>query len=102
MRAVKLLRAVDAEGVIPDDPAAAGEIQFILREQFDFGGVFVTNRDLECAVGFQDSANLCHPSAGPVEIAMIILLVVVDVVFVADVERRVSEGQIDNAGGQLS
>ena len=37
------------------------------------------------------------PVARPVEILIGILLVVVDVVFVADIERRIGKGQIDAA-----
>jgi hypothetical protein len=42
-----------------------------------------------------------HPSVSPVEIFVAVALVVVDVVFVSDIEGRIGEDQIDAARGDL-
>jgi hypothetical protein len=94
----ELLGAVDAEGVVPDDPTAAVEGDVVLGGQLQFRGVFVADGQPKRPVRLQDPVNGLHPAAAPVDVGFVVLLVVVGVVFVADVERRIGEDQIDRAG----
>ena len=52
----EFVRAVDAEGVVPNDPASAGKAD-LLAEDFQLGGVFVTDGQPEGAVRFQDARD---------------------------------------------
>ena len=98
VRAAELALAVHAERVVPDDPASAGEAQLALADQLQLGGVLVADGQPERAVGLQHAAHGLPSTAAPVEILVVLPAVVVDVVLVADVERRIGKGQIDAAG----
>ena len=52
--------------------------------------------------GLQRLPDAGHPFPIPLDVLLAVPLVVVDVVLVADVERRVGKGQIDAAGLDLS
>lgn len=94
VRATEFEFAVHAERVVPDHPTAAVKTDF-LAEDFQFGGVIVTDGQLKVPVGLEDSMDCRDPLARPVEVCLGILFVPVDIVFVSDVERRIGESQID-------
>ncbi len=50
--------------------------------------------------GFRTRATARDPATGPVEVLVAGATVLVNVVVVADVERRIGEGQVDRAGRQ--
>src|SRR5262249_33951703 len=99
MAAAEFLGAADAESVIPDDPAAAMEANF-LEKDFQLGCKFIPDREPKSAGGFQPSINLLAPELGPSEIIIGLAPILVSVVLIADVEWRVGESQIDRAGFQ--
>ena len=99
VRATELLLAIHTERVIPDDPTAAMETD-VLARQFQLGRVLVADRQPKGSVALQDSMNGRDPIAGPGEIVIPFQLVVVDIIFVADVEWRVRERQINVPFGQ--
>ena len=96
----EFLFAMNAECVIPDHPAAATETK-LLGDYFQFGGIFVADGEPESAVGAERAMDAGHPLARPIQIMVVRLTVVVNVVFVADVERRIGERQMHAAGLQL-
>ena len=93
----ELVLAVDAEGVVPDDPVSEVEADVAMGDHLELGDVFVADGQPEGAVRRQDAGDLGDPAARPVEVVVAGLLVVVDVVVVADVEGGVGEGQVDAA-----
>ena len=53
VRAIELRRAIHSEGVIPDDPTAAGQPMLPLKHDLQLGGVFVADGQPKRAVGPQ-------------------------------------------------
>ena len=47
VRAIELLRAIDAERVVPDHPAATSQLEVVLGEQLDLRGLFIADSDPE-------------------------------------------------------
>ena len=101
VRAGELLRAVDAERVVPDDPAAGRKADLVLGVDLQLGGVFVADRQPESAAWLEHAMHFLHPLPRPGEVVFVVLAVVVLVVLVADVERRIGECEVDRAGGDL-
>ena len=99
MRAAELLPAVDAEGVIPDHPAAAGEPEIAGCDHLEFGRIFVADRQPERPVRREHAAHLSHPPLRPLEIVVGREPIVVGVVVVSNVEGRVGECQLHARGG---
>src|SRR5262249_50850999 len=91
--------AIDAKRVVPDDPTANVEAE-LLRLDLQFGGIFVADREPERAIRLQDSMDGANPVTRPIEIMAVFLGVMIDVVVVANIERRISERQVDRPGGQ--
>ena len=92
--AAEFLGAVDAERVIPDHPAPAGEVELFLKEQLQLGGIRVAYRQPKRARRFQDTNDLAAPAFRPSQVLLGVVPVFVDVVIVPDVERGVSEDEI--------
>ena len=82
------------EGVIPYDPVAHGQIEFTGNNAY-LRGVVVTAGDPERAVVSQNFATGPHPLFAPLDIMLVLEFVLVLVILVADIERRISENQID-------
>ncbi len=93
--------AVDAEGVVPDDPGAAEESEFALEDHFGFGGEVIADGEPEGAGGFEGADDGGAPLFGPVEVFVGGAAVFVDVVGVADVEGGIGEGEVDGTGGDF-
>ena len=73
----------------------------LLEHHLQFGGVLVADGQPERAVGLEHADDLGRPLAAPVEVVLALQPVVVDVVVVADVERRIGERQVDHAVAEL-
>ena len=101
MRAAESADAIHAERVVPDHPAPAGEAELALCDHFQLGRVFVADGQPKRAIGLEHPFDAADPFPRPVEILFRRPLVVVDVVFVADIERRIGKGQIDAARGHF-
>jgi hypothetical protein len=87
----ELLGAVDAEGVVPDNPVPQGQAHVAVEDHLQLGRELVADRQPERAVRLERPDDLAGPPAGPVEVVVGVAAVIVDVVVVADVERRVGE-----------
>ena len=98
VRPAELILAVHAKRVVPDDPTTRVETD-LLAGNFEFGRVLVADSQPERARLFQRAVDRRNPRPRPIEIATMFLAVAIDVIFVADVERRIGEGQIDLPGG---
>jgi hypothetical protein len=85
--------AVDAECVVPDDPVPHRQAQRV-EPNLHLGGVLVADRHEERTRGTENAMHRRQPLLGPGEVVVAALVVVVDVVLVADVERRVGERQV--------
>ncbi len=70
MGAGELLFAVHPEGVIPDDPTAADQ-SAVLRDELEFGGIFVADSEPERAIGFENPDDFLDPLPGPVEVLVV-------------------------------
>ena len=70
MRAREVRLAVDAERVVPDDPATAGESDFALHAYFEFGGIFIADREPERTVVLQNTSNFTKPVISPAKIVV--------------------------------
>ena len=93
VRACKLASQLLAEGVMPDDPVAHCQ-SAVVGDQLDVGGVLVTDGDVEGSVRLEHTGALADPVPRPGEIVVAGLLVVVLVVFIADIERWIGEDQV--------
>lgn len=82
-----------AERVVPDNPVAEVQADFVADDS-DVGGVIVADGDIERAGWFENFFAGGHPFFCPGDVFFLFEVVVVSVVFVADIERRVSENQI--------
>jgi len=92
--AAELELAVDPEGVVPDHPTPAGELQLALEDHLQLGGEVVADGEPEGPGGLERPDERPAPLARPVEVLVGGSLVLVDVVLVADVEGRIGEGQV--------
>ena len=92
--------AIDAKGVIPNDPAATMEAS-LLSFDFKLRRILVANGQPKRPIGFERAVNAFDPLATPTEIIFSRLFIVVDIVFIADIERGIGEHQIDTALVQL-
>ena len=101
VRPRKLPPAIDAKCVVPHDPAACREPDLVLGIDLQLGGVLVPDRQPKRAARLQQAVNLFHPLPRPVDILVVGLLIVVLVIFVADVKRRIGEHEIDRAAFDL-
>ena len=98
---LNLLLAINAERVVPDDPVAQGQTQRV-ETNFQLGDIFIADGDVEGTIGLQDAAHGGQPALGPGEIIGAALAIVVNVVFVADVEGGIGEGEIHARPRQFS
>src|SRR4051812_15841183 len=94
----ELVLAVDAEGVIPDHPASAVKSQFSLENELCFRGELVPNRQPECSRGLKRANQHLAPFSSPAKVFVRGSTVLVNIVFVSDVEWWVGEGKIDRSG----
>src|SRR5580692_9261144 len=99
--AAEFLGAIDSEGVIPHDPAAAMKTQVVLECQLQLGRIVIANCQPKCAVRLQDTLDFPAPHPRPLDELLAGTTVFVNVVFIADVERRVREDEIDRFRLQL-
>src|ERR1700722_10549021 len=93
MRTRELVSTVHSERVIPDHPTPRGETN-ILREDLHLGGVLVTDCEPECSRRLENSEDLADPLPSPSEILVSTLLVVINVVFIPNIERGIRECEI--------
>ena len=73
----------------------------ILAGQLQLRGILVANRQPKCARRLQQPMHSGNPAARPVQVFGTLTAVVVNVVVVADVERRVGKRQIHAASWQV-
>src|SRR5438552_17391814 len=99
--AAEFLGAMDAKSVVPDHPAAASEAKFLLKNQFQLRGVLIADRQPEGTGRLQDAVNLPAPLVRPIQVLVRTGAVVIYVIIIADVERRIGEGEIDRPGVQF-
>ena len=67
----------------------------LLGQQLQFGSILIANRQPKRAIVFQRSMSALDPVSAEVLIRLARLRVVVDIVFVPDVERRIRKHEID-------
>src|SRR5262249_23234811 len=94
MTAAEFLCAVDAEGVVPNYPASAAEAQVSLEDQLQFRCILIANRQPKGTSTFEDAANALAPRLCPGQIMVSFLPVVIDVIFIADIEGWIGEGKV--------
>src|SRR5262249_12436287 len=90
----ELLGAVNAERVIPDDPAATGKAEFLLKNELQFRGIFVADRQPERPCRLEDTMHRLAPCPRPVKVLLRVRTVIVDVVIISDVEGGISEDEV--------
>ena len=100
VRAAEFEFTVHAEGVVPDHPASTVKAN-VLTDDFQFGGIVIADGQPERAGRFQGAIDFADPFSGPIEIFRRRFSVFVDVVFVANIERRISKREIDTTFVQL-
>mgnify|MGYP006879620655 CR=1 FL=1 len=100
MRTGEFFLAIHAKRVVPDHPTTTMKANFLCFD-FQFCSVLVTNRQPERPVVFEDAMNLGHPVTGPAQVLVVTESVIVFVVFKTDIERGISERQVDNASGNF-
>ena len=94
----ELAVAVHAEGVVPDHPISTNQTQFARGDPLQLRRVFVADREPERTPRPQHADDPLHPAFGPREVILVRAAIVVLVVVVADVERRIGEGQVHTVG----
>jgi hypothetical protein len=82
-----------AEGIVPDNPVPHKKSEFIGYD-FDIRGETIAYSDMERAGRFENLFAYAHPLPCPGDIFIAGDLVVILVVFVADIERRVGKNKI--------
>ena len=93
----ELLRAVDPKRIVPDHPVPQRQAQLAVEQDLQLGRELVADRQPERAVGLEHTHDLAAPGQRPVQVGLGVAAVVVDIVIIADVERRVGENQVDRA-----
>ena len=94
VRTTKSVDAVNSERVIPDDPTAAMKTD-LLGFDFQFRGILVTDRQPKCTIGLERPMRAANPLATPIEIIIRLFRVIINIVLVADIERRVGKHEVD-------
>ena len=93
MRACELFLQLLAEGVVPDNPVSHKEADLI-SYYFYVRGVIITYGYVEGAMGLEDFFAGGHPVFCPCDVVFAFDVVVVFIVFVADIERRIGEDEV--------
>ena len=96
MGTTKTIYAIDPEGVVPDHPATAVEADF-LGLDLQLGSVFVADGKPKRPIGFERSVDSSNPLSAPSQVVLFLFLVIVNIVLVADVERRVRKDKVDGS-----
>jgi hypothetical protein len=94
MRAGEFIFRLLSERVVPDNPVSTDHLQHIFSDYFHLCRVIVADSDIKRAGRFKGIAAGRHPLSCPVDIVLFFFLVVVFVVFVADVKRGVCENKV--------
>lgn len=97
MAAAELLRTVDPKSVVPDHPAAASEPQFPLEDELEVSRVIVSNCQPIRTRRLQNPMDGSPPCAAPLQVLFCIATIIVDVIVIANVERRIGKHQVNAA-----
>ena len=101
VRTAEATFAIHAKRVVPDHPTSRVKANFSLGQDLQLRGEFVADREPKSAVGFERAMDAANPLAAPAQVVVRVAAVVIDVVVVADVERRVGEHQINRSRFEL-
>ncbi len=94
MRPGEFIFGLLTERVVPDDPVARHKPKLV-GYHFHIRRVLIANRDIKRAVRLENIHTRRHPVPRPVYVIGLLHLIVILVVFITDIERRISEHQIN-------